>query len=168
MHFSIDRTVHTTAFDKPVVDHWLERKITYVEVPWLWRGQGNCPACPLLNPALNRTMNRRSTTQLHLAPYRTEGTVLFNDALNTFYLRLYGVRHMIEDHSDSDRGNPLPPHMLLFPINSKVFYMHHPTGRINIPLSLLHQSWSTGWNVLLTELQLDISPYFHTWCGSKM
>ena len=27
MHFSIDRTVHTTAFDKPVVEHWLERKI---------------------------------------------------------------------------------------------------------------------------------------------
>ena len=27
MHFSIDRTVHTTAFDKPIVDHWLERKI---------------------------------------------------------------------------------------------------------------------------------------------
>ena len=27
MHFSIDRTVHNTAFDKPVVDHWLERKI---------------------------------------------------------------------------------------------------------------------------------------------
>ena len=27
MHFSIDRTVHTTAFDKPVVDHWLKRKI---------------------------------------------------------------------------------------------------------------------------------------------
>ena len=24
MHFSIDRTVHTTAFDKPVVDHWLK------------------------------------------------------------------------------------------------------------------------------------------------
>ena len=27
MHFSRDRTVHTTAFDKPVVDHGLERKI---------------------------------------------------------------------------------------------------------------------------------------------
>ena len=25
---------------------------------------------------------------------RKEGNVLFNDALNTFYLRLYGVRHM--------------------------------------------------------------------------
>ena len=50
---------------------------------------------------------------------RKEGNVLFNDALNTFYLRLYGVRHMVKDHSDSEKGNPLPPHMLLFPINSK-------------------------------------------------
>ena len=50
---------------------------------------------------------------------RKEGNVLFNDALNTFYLRLYGVRHMVKDHSDSEKGNPLPPHRLLFPINSK-------------------------------------------------
>ena len=48
-----------------------------------------------------------------------ERNVLFNDALNTFYLRLYGVRHMVKDHSDSEKGNPLPPHRLLFPINSK-------------------------------------------------
>ena len=34
---------------------------------------------------------------------RKEGDVLFNDALNTFYLRLYGVRHMVKDHSDSER-----------------------------------------------------------------
>ena len=32
MHFSIDRTVHTTAFDKPVVDHWLERKIALLKM----------------------------------------------------------------------------------------------------------------------------------------
>ena len=48
---------------------------------------------------------------------RKEGSVLFNDALNTFYLRLYGVRHMVKDHSDSEKGNPLPTHRLLFPIN---------------------------------------------------
>ena len=30
---------------------------------------------------------------------RKEGNVLFNDALNTFYLQLYGVRHMVKDHS---------------------------------------------------------------------
>ena len=35
---------------------------------------------------------------------RKEGNILFNDALNTFYLQLYGVRHMVKDHSDSERG----------------------------------------------------------------
>ena len=50
---------------------------------------------------------------------RRERNVLFNDALNTFYLRLYGVRHMVKDHSDSEKGNPLPPHRLLLSINSK-------------------------------------------------
>ena len=60
-----------------------------------------------------------------------EGNVLFNDALNTFYLRLYGVGHMVKDHSDREKGNPLPPYGLLFPINSKVsFYIHHPRYRI--------------------------------------
>ena len=50
---------------------------------------------------------------------RKEGDILFNDALNTFYLRLYGVRHIVEDHSESERGNPLPPHGLLFPTSGK-------------------------------------------------
>ena len=48
---------------------------------------------------------------------------LFNDALNTFYLRLYGVRHMVKHHSDSERGNPLPPYGLLFPIDSKCSFI---------------------------------------------
>ena len=29
---------------------------------------------------------------------------IFNDALDTFYLRLYGIRNMVKDHSDSERG----------------------------------------------------------------
>ena len=62
-----------------------------------------------------------------------EGNVLFNDALNTFYLRLYGVRHMVKDHSDSEKGNPLPPHRVLFPINSKGSFI------CTIPQPLLHQ-----------------------------
>ena len=59
-----------------------------------------------------------------------ERNVLFNDALNTFYLRLYGVRQMVKDHKHSERGRPLPPHGLLFPISSKVFYICiiPPTG----------------------------------------
>ena len=47
----------------------------------------------------------------------------FNDALNTFYLRLYGVRNMVKDHSDSEKGNPLPPHRLLFSISSKGYFI---------------------------------------------
>ena len=50
---------------------------------------------------------------------RKEGNVLFNDTLNTFYLQLYGVGHMVKNHSDCKRGIPLPPHGLLLPISSK-------------------------------------------------
>ena len=32
---------------------------------------------------------------------KKEGNILFNDALTTFYLRLYGVGQMVKDHSDS-------------------------------------------------------------------
>ena len=38
---------------------------------------------------------------------RKEGNVLFNDALNTFYLRLYGVRLMVKDHLGRKEGNVL-------------------------------------------------------------
>ena len=34
---------------------------------------------------------------------RKEGNVLFNEALNTFYLRLYGVGHMVNNHSHCER-----------------------------------------------------------------
>ena len=62
---------------------------------------------------------------------RRERNLLFNDALNTFYLRFYGVRHMVKDHSDSEKGNPLPPHRLLLSINSKgSFICTIPTDRI--------------------------------------
>ena len=40
-----------------------------------------------------------------------EGIVLFNDALNTFYLQLYGVKHMVKDHSDSEREETCCHHM---------------------------------------------------------
>ena len=79
--------------------------------------------------------------------WKEEGNILFNDALNTFYLRLYSVRHMVKDHSDSERGNPLPPHRLLFPNSSKGYFICIiPQTGSYIPRPLLHQSWITGWN----------------------
>ena len=51
---------------------------------------------------------------------RKERNVLFNYALNTFYLWLYGFGHMVKDHSDSKRENLLLPlHRLCFTISSK-------------------------------------------------
>ena len=87
------------------------------------------------------TLAWRCTIQL---PYRKEGNVLFNDTLNTFYLQLYGIRHMVEDHSDSEKGNLLPPH---FTFNRKgSFICTIPQTVQHIPQPLLHQSWSTAWN----------------------
>ena len=37
---------------------------------------------------------------------RKEGNDWFNEALNTFYLQLYDIRHMAKEHSDSEREKP--------------------------------------------------------------
>ena len=75
-----------------------------------------------------------------------EGNILFNDALNTFHLRLYGIRHMVKDHSDSEKGNLLPPHGILFRFCSKGSYICTIPHRIAHTTAFVQQSWSTGWN----------------------
>ena len=66
---------------------------------------------------------------------------------STHFIYGYMASDMVKDHSDSEKGNPLPPHMLLFPINSKgSFICTIPQTGWHIPRPLLHQSWSTGWN----------------------
>ena len=30
---------------------------------------------------------------------------------------------MVKDHSDSEKGNPMPPHRVLFPIDSKDYFI---------------------------------------------
>ena len=61
---------------------------------------------------------------------RKEGNVLFNDTLNTFYLQLYGIRHMVKDHSDSERKPAAATWATPFYQQQGFFYMHHPTDRI--------------------------------------
>ena len=38
---------------------------------------------------------------------------------------------MVKDHSHSEKGNPLPPHGLLFPISSKGSFKYAPSHRQN-------------------------------------
>ena len=79
------------------------------------------------------------------------GNVLFNDALNTFYLRLYGVRHKEKYHTDSERGNPLPPHRLLFP---RVL-LYAPSHRQD---STYHGLWYTGRGALAGTRNSSMGP----------
>ena len=54
---------------------------------------------------------------------------------------------MVKDRSINKRGNPLPPHGLLFPISSNCsFICIIPQTGSHKPYVLLHQSWITGWN----------------------
>ena len=77
------------------------------------------PVINIKHSSYNLTQQLFIDNTKHAIKGRKEGNVLINDALNTFYLRYYGVRHMVKDHSDSEKANPLPSHRLLFPINSK-------------------------------------------------
>ena len=61
MHFSIDRTVHTTAFDKPVVDHWLERKIAQTAAGSTEKDRSD-----------DRPLQRRARYRLSYIPLQTE------------------------------------------------------------------------------------------------
>ena len=89
---------------------------------------------------------------------------LFNDVLNTFYLWLCDIKHMVKDHSDSERGNPLLPlHELLFLISSEIsFICTIPQTRWHIPQPL----GARGWNSKLIDneglIQWPITPWADT------
>ena len=56
------------------------------------------------HPVLTHPCRWLKLSRVHIGLTKLqEGNVLFNDALNTFYLRLYGVGYMVKDHSDSER-----------------------------------------------------------------
>ena len=51
-------------------------------------------------------------------------------SLTHFIYGYIGVRHMIKDHKDNEKGNPLPPHGLLLSNNQQgIFCMHFPIER---------------------------------------
>ena len=91
---------------------------------WEWGGGGNQIVCPL--------KLFHSVIQAHRT--KNEGNVLFNDALNTFYLRVYCVRYMVKYQSDREIGKPLLPHGLSFRLAARV------TPRTNALLTELHSA----------------------------
>ena len=58
---------------------------------------------------------------------------------STHFIYGYDIGHMVKDHSDSERGNPMPPHRLGSFICIIPDRIIHTTAFVN-------QSWNTGWN----------------------
>ena len=90
----------------------LQLKVSYLNVPQnlTCNPSTKCRAGPSwlsLLKKFNEVLYLFRSSQCSTTGVTRERNVLFNNALNTFYLRLYGIRHMVKDHSDSERGNPL-------------------------------------------------------------
>ena len=76
--------------------------------------------------------------QLFLFYGRKEGNVLFNDALNTFYLWLYHIRHLVKT-------------ILIARVKTCCHHMGYSFRLaagvlLYAPWPLIHQSWKFGWN----------------------
>ena len=69
---------------------------------------------------LQKKKRKKKRRNIYSDVSRREGNVFFNDAVNTFYLRLYDVGHMVKDHSDMERGNPMSPHGNSFRLAARV------------------------------------------------
>ena len=76
----------------------------------------------------------------HLQEERNEGNALFNNALETFYLWVYGIRCMVKEHSDSKRGNPLLSVQGLLFVNSKGSFIFFTSELTVLHLTVLHPS----------------------------
>ena len=101
------RTPHATSFDLPV---WRHNGLTRI-----WALSTEPSATSVCMPPSSTTCNHDIISHIFSSikkeinwrrkiHTRTEGNVLFNDALNTFYLRLYGIRYMVKNQSGSFMG----------------------------------------------------------------
>ena len=86
-----------------------------------------------------RTFSRRpidTACKVHRPSHKIRLNTPMQEMLMFFGLVFFIYGHMasdimVNDHSDSERGNPLSPHGILFPISSKgSFYKHYLTDRI--------------------------------------
>ena len=55
----------------------------------------------------------------HVNKNEREREMFYLTTHSTHFIYSYMASDMVNDHSDSERGNPLLPNRLLFPINSK-------------------------------------------------
>ena len=109
MHHPTDTIAHTTAFVRPIVEHWLERDSPKEVTKWEWASSVLWFLLFLMSHI--RSVLSSDALRMNLPPgcttsprtqlswpscrERKERNVLFNNALNTFYLRLYQPSHPV-------------------------------------------------------------------------
>ena len=135
------RVILYASSQRPVVEHWLEREIAQ----WVHHdGSIRGPIVPRsYHGATSRSLLARITIVSNIFKFLFDvilRPILIRVCIHTYIhttrngwqsfiyrrtqhieLRLYGVGHMIKDHSDSEEGNQLQQGCL---------YMHHTTYRI--------------------------------------
>ena len=89
-----------------------------------------------------------------------EGNVLFNDALIPFNLRLYGVRRMVKDRSDSERKPAAATWATPFRLAARVFYMHlrHTTALVTPDVEHLLEQEIAQWVHQEGSIRRPIAP----------
>ena len=101
---------------------------------------------------------------------RKEGNVLFKDTLNTFYQQLYGIGHMVKNHSDTERGNPLLTiHWLLFPISRQSNWQDSTYNSLCYTSCGALAGTTQQWihlpdTCFIWDSSLSFQPVPHNWC----
>ena len=96
--------------------------VCYLFIIWIYFIINLCFCCIIL--PLSSYILFKCRCQKYCLKLRKEGNVLFNDTLNTFYLRLYCVRHIAWKETCYH-------HMgYFFWLAASLLYLHHPRDRI--------------------------------------
>ena len=72
-----------------------------------------------IHPTLYLSRGKEKTTVCNTMDNRGRKEMFYLTTHSTHFIYGYMASDMVKDHSDSEKGNPLPPHGLLFSINSK-------------------------------------------------
>ena len=121
-HHPTDRIAHTTAFVTPVVEHWPEREIAQWVHPMKDRSDDH-ERTPLPRSYISLPDKYEVTSNLQIINlvinFARQTSHIAEVYVQDIVLEAFMFGHLVKDHSDSEKGNQLPPRGLLFLISSK-------------------------------------------------
>ena len=77
----------------------------------------------LSNLRVEISQSRVKTEEMITVLNDRERELFYLTTHSTHFIYGYMASDIVKDHSDSEKGNPLPPHRLLLSINSKGYFI---------------------------------------------